>query len=260
MKQITIIFLSLILSFGTAFAQKTESGGGKTDKDNTTDNTDNNNTPDKNDNTNGGGSLLNNDIFNFVSLLTGQYHKKLLSKSSKIPIIISAEFTANFGTAIHNNQVIDNTTYSNIIPEARLNFGAYYADLRYDYLSDTKSDVTVKNTDFILGLNLVGGQNFRMYFGGGIMYNNDAQLTDPLVMLGADIGGNNRKIVFTPELFYAYDFNEAEQAYIEYGLRGAYKLLDKGHFAVYADAGGAYRKFGEYDLLAFYGGLEFLIQ
>ncbi len=265
MKRVFSVLLAVILTLGTTYAQKGSTGGGsdKSDKNNKK-----NNVPDTSDKTNkddesggGGGSLLDGSIFNVVTLITGKYHKSLLAKSKKVPIITSFELTADAGFAAYSGKPM--VGYLNAFPQVRLNYGAYFADVKIDYLKslDDAYDIKMLNASGVLGINLVGSQNFRAYIGAGLNYNLETKLYYPQAMLGADLGLMKRSIVITPELTYAYDFNESAQAYSEYGIRGAFRFFKSGSLNLYLNAGGDYRIYGlDYDMIHFYGGIEMLIQ
>ncbi len=270
MKRIIIFTLAFVLAFGTGFAQKGRTDGSK-DKSNKTDKNNKKNSvpdtsPDRNDSSDdtdggGGGNLLKGDIFNVVALLTGKYHKSLLAKDSKVPIIISFEATADAGYTMFNSLV--DVNHLNAFPQLRVNYGAYFADVKLDYLryegTGVKSEITTANG--FLGLNFVGNQNFRAYLGAGVNYDLPSKTYAPQVMLGTDIGFNKRSIVFTPELLYAYDLTEQTEAYSEFGVRGAYRFLKSGHLNLYLNAGGDYRTYGStMSMIHFYGGIEMLIQ
>lgn len=246
MKRFAIILLSLLLSIGFTYGQKGNAGGGSGSTDDTN----------NNDNRGGGGGG-GTDVLSLITLLSGKYHKSQLRKSKKIPIISSFEMTADAGFGVHSGNSI--AGYMNFFPQARINFGAYYGEAKFDYLkaADSNLDTEIKDLNFLVGLNFTPANMFRAYAGLGAIYNLDEKLTYPQASAGIDIAIMDRMLVFTPEVFYAYDFNEGLPYYSEYGLRGAFKFLSVGSANFYVNAGGDYRKYGEnYDMIHFYGGLE----
>jgi hypothetical protein len=198
-------------------------------------------------------------VFDVAVQSLAKYNNYLL-ENSKDPEIISLEALPQLGYGIHFSNDQQNVyKYYDILPRLRGNLGAFSMEARLDYLFEA-NDSTYFNSfpvwNYWIGINIIPKDLFRLTIGQGIMYESNSQQAFHETYVGADIPIKNRLFVISPEVRFAYDYQNGIFPYIESGVRGSYRFLDVKRFSAYFTAGAAWRNYYQsHEVALVYGGL-----
>jgi len=187
-------------------------------------------------------------------------HVDIMNNRTTYPAALSLEIMPHAAYGVYFADA-SNNTYVNFLPRIRGNWGIFSTDLRLNYLAtykDYKADVFKTLEWNILMLNIMPDDNFKLSFGGGLLYEYYTKSSYNELFVGADFNLNNRKHIISLEgrLATNYEFT----VFVETTLRANTRFINMGSLKGYVSYGIVYQNYYEaVDLLMGQVGLTFQI-